>query len=307
MGKGIMVRDLSQNAFACFFKNYDYYWLKYTFERGTKENITSLLVGHSMPRFGVNDNDIPGLINLSFMSQDYYYSFKIIEKALKDMPSIKTVILGTSYMSPFMDLSKSKNSGEIARVVNVYGRYFHDIHNLHRDIYETNLADIVECSEDMEEYIFELYNQRKEDYFCRERNRQSLSDIIWSDPLSEDKRMDLVKKRTAFHNKFLAYTDAYSENLEILKNIAEICESGHAELIIVVFPSNSYYRRAIDPRFKESYQRQIEKIEKRYSVRCVDLYDSDRFDSIYDFVDTDHLNDRGAAAMTQFLRCYLRE
>ncbi len=29
-----------------FFDNYDYYWLKYTLERGKQEKATSLLVGH---------------------------------------------------------------------------------------------------------------------------------------------------------------------------------------------------------------------------------------------------------------------
>ena len=64
-----------------FFSNYDYYWLKYTMDRGIQEQARYLVAGHSLARFGINDRDIPGLINLAFLSQDYYYSYRIIEKA----------------------------------------------------------------------------------------------------------------------------------------------------------------------------------------------------------------------------------
>ena len=54
-----------------FFSNYDYYWLKYTMDRGIGEQARYLIAGHSLARFGINDRDIPGLINLAFPSQDY--------------------------------------------------------------------------------------------------------------------------------------------------------------------------------------------------------------------------------------------
>ena len=51
-----------------FFSNYDYYWLKYTMDRGIEEQARYLVAGHSLARFGINDRDIPGLINLAFLS-----------------------------------------------------------------------------------------------------------------------------------------------------------------------------------------------------------------------------------------------
>ena len=41
------------------------------------------------------------------------------------------------------------------------------------------------------------------------------------------------------------------------------------------------------------------------SAARLDLYADERFDSNLDFVDTDHLNDRGAAKMTELFRQWL--
>ena len=48
-------------------------------DRGVDEQARYLVAGHSLARFGINDRDIPGLINLAFLSQDYYYSYTVVK------------------------------------------------------------------------------------------------------------------------------------------------------------------------------------------------------------------------------------
>ena len=185
---------MNKTAYDEFFRNYDYYWLKYTMERGMKEKADKLLVGHSLPRFGVNDRDIPGLINLSFFSQDYYYSYRIIERALECIPSIKHVVLGTCYISPFIDLSRAQDRDEMNRIISVYDRYFHDIHNMLPQKYselkdEEQKRKADEVTGDISgKDLMSLYEARKDNYFCTERDRLSLCEDAWTETVSEEER-----------------------------------------------------------------------------------------------------------------------
>ncbi len=286
-----------------FFDNYDYYWLKYTLERGAATQSSFLLVGHSLPRFAVNDKAIEGLINLSFLSQDYYYSGKIIERALEDISSLRTVILGTSYISPFMDLSRARNRDELARIVKVYDRYFDDMHNADRGICEEIRKELLNYNshafdeEFAKEELFKMYDERKDDYFCRERDRQSLSDVVWHE-LSSEERMEETRIRTNFHNKLCSHMDIYNENSEILRKTANLCHDRGARFLLMVFPLNKCYRELINPEFCDYYQKQINLIPEEYRPECFDFSKAPQIDSVTDFVDADHLNDIGAAKMT---------
>lgn len=281
-----------------FFDNYDYYWLRYSFDRAVREDATALLVGHSLSRFGVDDRDIPGLFNLSFFSQDYYYSFKLIERALARLSSLKHIIIGTGYVSSYMDLSAVKNPNELDRIVRVYGRYLGDIHNMDPGLYQS-LREKAVSDIHREEELRSFYETIEDDYFCPGRTRQSLSDVVWCDPIPEQRRFELAKDRTDYHNRLLSHKKTYEENTTIMQKIEELCHSAGVSLTVVVFPSNRYYRNSLSPELKADFERQTGRI------RLWDLFSSDEFDSITDFVDTDHLNENGAKRMTAMLRDYL--
>ena len=298
-----------------FFRNYDYYWLKYTMDRGIGEQVRYLLTGHSLARFGINDRDVPGLINLAFLSQDYYYSYRIIEKALDNIHTLKHIVIGTGYLSPYMDLSRTRNKNELGRIVRVYGRYFQDIHHMDAREYERMRSEILPGNHDgpgdavsgnrfSEDSFFRLYCERKDDYFCKERDRQSLSEFVWAD-ITEDERYCAAKRRTDYHNRLTAHQETFEENSSVLQRIARLCRAKGVLLSLAVFPSNRYYRSTLDPRLQEGYRKQIALIPEEYRPLQWDLFDSEEFDSVNDFIDTDHLNDRGASKMTAMMRDYL--
>ncbi|MCR5301763.1 MAG: hypothetical protein K6E49_04925 [Lachnospiraceae bacterium] len=103
------------------------------------------------------------------MSQDYYYSYRITEKALESIPSINHVILGAGYFSPYMDLSRAVNKGELNRIISVYDRYFHDIHNMPPQKYrELKEEEPNRKSEDRTEEIFRrMFEARKFQRLCQ--------------------------------------------------------------------------------------------------------------------------------------------
>ena len=298
---------MNKTAYDEFFRNYDYYWLKYTMERGMKEKADKLLVGHSLPRFGVNDRDIPGLINLSFFSQDYYYSYRIIERALECIPSIKHVVLGTCYISPFIDLSRAQDRDEMNRIISVYDRYFHDIHNMLPQKYselkdEEQKRKADEVTGDISgKDLMSLYEARKDNYFCTERDRLSLCEDAWTETVSEEERESYVRERLGYMNRLVRHKDSYEENGVTLEKTVKLCRSRDIRLYVVVFPANIYYRRYLDPEIKDSYYRQINGMADRDHMKSIDLYESEEFNLLDDYADTDHLNDAGAAKMTELL------
>ena len=298
-------------AYKTFFDNYDYYWLKHTFDRGVTENAKYLLVGHSLARFGINDRDIPGMINLAFLSQDYYYSYKITEKVIESIPALEHVVIGTSYYSSYMDISRTRSVGELERIVRVYGRYFKDIHNMDVQTY-TDLKEGILSIKNIEgrsmlpkDDAQRMYEARCGDYFYGEYNRKVVSGSNWSDLLLEDDRYRAAKFRTDFHNRMPTYKDSYKENCVVLQKFADLCHKAGVKLSMVVFPANCYYRHYLDPRLREGYLKQIENISDECRPMLWDLCDSAEFDSVNDYVDTDHLNDRGAWKMTAMMKDYL--
>ena len=303
--------ETSDAAYKTFFDNYDYYWLKHTFDKGVTENARYLLVGHSLARFGIDDRYIPGLINLAFLSQDYYYAYKIIEKAIESIPALEHVVIGTTYYSPYMDLSRTLNVAELERIVRVYGRYFHDIHNMDAQTY-TDLKEGIFFKKNtegrstiQEDDVQHMYEARCGDYFFGEYNRRVVSGSDWSNLLSENDRYRAAKCRTDFHNRMPAYKDSYKENCAVLQKLADLCHNAGVKLSMVVFPANCYYRHYLNPRLREDYMKQIENISDECRPMLWDLYDSAEFDSVNDYVDMDHLNDRGALKMTAMMNDYL--
>lgn len=292
---------------ADFFENYDYYWLKYTMDRGAAEHARYLLVGHSLARFGVNDRGIPGMINLAFLSQDYYYSSKIAEKAMESIPTLRHIVLGTTYYSPYMDLSRAKSAGELGRIVRVYGRFFGDIHNMDKEKYAELRSQLLPDTGSgfSEEQSLRLFRERQDDYFAPKRDRQFLSGGDWAEPHAEEERYQLVKARTDYHNKLIRHESSYAENSLVLKDMAALCHSKGVSLSLAVFPANRYYRSSLDPKLKAGYSAQIASIPAEYRPAELDLFSGEIFDSITDYADTDHLNDAGASKMTAILREYL--
>lgn len=288
-----------ENASRAFSRDIDYYWLKYSMERGEREGAKILLTGHSLARFGINETGIPGLINLAFLSQDYYYSSLIIHSALERIPSLETVILGVSHISPFMDLSRSRNPNELARITRGYGRYFGDVHHMDSSMAAAELDRVIWDDRVMSE----LYETRKADYFYGERSRRSLSDFDWP-AMSEEARFEAARQRTDFHNRLLKHGETYEENSVLLSGIEQMCRDRHVAFRMVVFPSNRYYRHFLDPRLGEAFEEQRRRCLSK-DAAVLNLVEDDRFDSIRDFVDPDHLNDLGADKMTRILRQWL--
>lgn len=290
-----------------FFENYDYYWLKYTMDRGAAEHARYLLAGHSLARFGVNDREIPGLINLSFLSQDFYYSSKIIEKAIENIPTLRHIMLGATYYSPYMDLSMARNTRELERIVRVYGRFFDDIHHMDKEKYSVLRAQILANTKGSitEEQSLRMFQELQDDYFTANHDRKFISDSDWTKPYTEEERYRIAKIRTDYHNKLICHESSYKENAELLQSMAAICHSKGVAFSIIIFPANHYYRSCLNPLLKDGYSAMLSSVPTEYRPVNVDLFSSDSFDPIKDYEDIDHLNDAGASKMTTILKEYL--
>ena len=198
-----------------------------------------------------------------------------------------------------MDLSRSQNPNELARITRGYGRYFGDVHHMDSAMAAAEPDRVIWDDRVMSE----LYEARKADYFYGEISRRSLSDFDWS-AMSEEARFEAARRRTDFHNRLLKHRETYEENITILSGMEEMCRDNGVAFRMVVFPSNRYYRHFLNPRLGDAFEEQQRRsLSKNTAV--LDLVEDERFDSILDFVDPDHLNDVGADKMTGILRQWL--
>ncbi len=223
-------------------------------------------------------------------------------------------MIGTGYLSPYIDLSRARNKNELGRIVRVYGRYFQDIHHMDAWEYEKMRSEILPGNNDepgdasgnrfSEETFFRLYEERKDDYFCRKRGRQQLSEVVWTE-LPKDERYRLAECRADYHNSFLKHQEIYEENSSVLQKVADLCRAKEVSLSLAVFPFNRYYRSALNPRLQEGYMRQVSRIPESSRPLQWYLFASVEFDTVNDYVDADHLNNHGASKMTAMMRDYL--
>lgn len=110
---------------------YDYYYLKKSLQKAcTNKNIDTIITGSSYGIFGIDENLLsPNAVNLSMISQDLYYSIKLVYESFKYNKNIKKVVMICGYYYFFSDLSLSKTAGELLRISNIYLPLFDDIHN----------------------------------------------------------------------------------------------------------------------------------------------------------------------------------
>ena len=110
--------------------NYDYCYLKAMHEKNKTIGTETIIVGSSYTMNGViNENITGGCINFSIQSQDIYYDFQNIKKAVEEgKKKIKNCIINIGYYSLYYDISRGKTIW--ALIPRVYYALFGDAHHL---------------------------------------------------------------------------------------------------------------------------------------------------------------------------------
>lgn len=301
---------LSLNIIQEFQNNHDYYYLKDALSDSIRPNISTLISGSSYGAFGIDASLLNNAVNLSSISQDLYYSLKLIYSACETNPNIKNIVLCMGYYYFFSDLSKAQNPKEIQRISKVYNPLFNDIHNCvllppkQNILYESKIFDIqtVLNAYTQSEYIKGFFHQNRprKNYALKEWDNKNKD---WCE-LSTIEKKEAGRRRATQHNRIIKRESSLQENVYLFNNFLDFCKNKKINLLIVITPSTPYYLNCLLPEYKSTFYDILDQVDG--IIHLLDLSDDSSFTD-EDFIDTDHLNDKGAQKLTSIILNVLHE
>ncbi|MGG1616002.1 hypothetical protein ACIFQM_11005 [Paenibacillus sp. NRS-1782] len=297
-----------------YYSNYDYYYLSKNIKENTDSEI--LAAGSSYSMFGLSERSFDkSVLNLSLASQDLYYSRKIVKEALKYSRNIKYCIIGMSYYSFHYDLSRSKKEA-VNRINKVYYPIFKDSH--HFEVKESVTSSEMNFDNNLSFLYHIIFNKIKLDqtiidavivhdsYFNNNINRElfSLLGNIRLEDMDLSQKVAVGQQRAEQHNQLLVHNETVKENTNVLKNLINYLNEERITPVVVAFPATEYYQNFFDPEFKAVFYEVMNSLANTHIFKLVDLFDSDDFVES-DFLDMDHLNEKGAIKVTNMLNIVL--
>lgn len=298
---------LSQLAAQFFSRNYDYLWLRTMLGQAGNTSISgsTLITGSSHALNGIQESCWKNAFNCSMHSQDIYYDFQCARRALEDMPKGRFtrcfIIMG--YYIAYQDLSRSKVSRETV-IANIYYPIFGDAHNweapAHRDLW-AGIGDIPDplkilCEQAAARKLLEYRT-----YYSELRPRGTLFDLkgrSWAQ-VPQTERLAMGQIRAADHNKIFQHKESLEENKRILRAYVGFL-IGHGVLpVVVITPFSPEYNRFVLPEMKAGVLELLDAVPQ--DVHYVDFNQALELFGPEDFMDTDHLSEKGAEKVSTIL------
>ena len=289
-----------------FDRQWDYQYLKSVINRGYDE-IENVFVGSSYVVFGINN--IEKSVILALPSQDIYYSCALLKRVLnnQDEKKIKRIIMGMGGYSLYHDLSMTKSFDENNRIFDIYYPILCDMHNMQELTYNQTQKRFGIVDKIIRFAITKLYFRCNiETYF--DKNKQSRTGkarVTWEDKnkmwenLSEKERVAAAKKRVLQHEKMLKYEYTKEENIQTMKTIYNQCKDRNIKLYTFLAPMSEEYMNNMSEDYKNKII-EVKNVLNSFSDGFIDYTIKGNIDlEIDDFVDADHLSDKGAEKFTK--------
>lgn len=309
--------ELKRIAIQYCLLNYDFCYLSAMHEKNKREGTKTIIAGSSHAMNGIVEEAFDERpINFSISSQDIFYDFQNIKKAVTEgAQKIENCIVNLGYYMMYQDVSLSKNTG--ANIIpQVYAPLFQEVHNYpEQEVADYDRLGLLDY--DRSRYSDELirlfcaeWTQRgmmeEATYYgtlrSRERNsRLPRQGIVWKD-LPEQEKEQIAIDRTKAHNNIKRHLESRKENALILQEMVRFLGERDIRTIFVIFPFTKYYNRYIDPEYKPDIYAALDGLEQ--PVEFLDMNELEGFED-NDFLDTDHMNYEGALKASQYLNMCL--
>lgn len=298
---------LSQLATQFFFRNYDYVWLHTMLEQAgnTKTQGSTLITGSSYALNGIKESCWNNAFNCSMHSQDIYYDFQCARRVLDtaEKGSFTRCFIVMGYYIAYQDLSRSKVSRE-TMIANIYYPIFRDAHNWkspsHRNLWD-GLGDIPEpikklCEQAVSQKLLEYGT-----YYSEIRPRGNLFNLegrTWAQ-VSRPERMAMGQARAEDHNKIFQHKESLEENKLILRDYVRYLYGHGVQPIVVITPFTQEYNYFVLPEMKTGVMELLDAVPE--DIHYVDFNQAQELFEPEDFMDTDHLSEKGAEKVSSIL------
>jgi hypothetical protein len=253
------------------------------------DSIETLILGSSHTFYGVIPEYLSSkAYNLSYVSQSVLFDNLLFKQYYKDLPKLKHVVIPVAYPT----LSHKFNEGEEKWRKYNYYRY-HKIAPPEQKWYH--------------KYYFELDNlpfkKNIEKLFMHATGRNIITckESGWGFYYSSEDVVRLEESAKPTAERHENNNMNFCHNVELLREIFEICDSEGIEVTLVIFPLWKDYLDYLNPDKLKKMVRTCEELDILYeNVDFYNFMQDERFVA-YDFYDVDHLNDKGAKKFTIIL------
>lgn len=258
-----------------------------------KSQIEILILGSSHSNFGINPQFFGReAFNISNTSQCLYEDYEVLLKYLPECRNVKTVIIPISYFTLQSDLALSPEAWRCA----YYSFYMG-----------------VQCEESPS--LFELKNYSALVLWdgplgvikaIRNGNNMNINEYGYQTPEKSKSSINEIindkagKARVGYHDKFMDY-NLLGFNINILNKIVAELNKRNIRIIFVTTPVYKTYYQNISKKNYVIMTKSIDKIARKYSAKYFNYFYDDRF-NITDFLDNDHLNEKGAKKFSIILK-----
>lgn len=308
---------LKNIAYEYVMRNYDYCYLAAMHEKNRRIGAKTIIAGSSHAMNGIVESGLEGeVINFSISSQDIYFDFQHIKKAVEEgRQKIEVCVINIGYYMMYQDLSYSKVMGRLIPTVYypLFGKSHHyqikeEFDMMKKIDFDREMFPdkwLREFVDDWAKRVFmEAATYYGEGLKTRENNNiLGLKKVIWN-ALSEDEKRDVAIQRTNDHNSLKAHEHSRQENGVLVGEMVEYLIQHDIVPVFVIFPFTKYYNTYIDQGYKADIRMILEDLP--CPVEFLDMNDYQEMFDDSDYLDTDHLNLQGALKATRLLNDFLK-
>lgn len=263
----------------------------YTYKRSYVEqhasSLRTLILGSSIAYDGIDASVLPHAFNLANSSQCFEDDYRLLTKYIPQMDSLQSVILPMSYSSLQM-VSSSNRRVYYTIYMDIYPRwpiskYSFECFNLElmaKKIVKYYLhEDMVRC-DSLGLRVGHTHAQRPTDW-------QDIPALIANDRFVGPAAQPYVQ-----------------ENIQWLRQLADLCEGRGVMLYLVAMPMLPAYRDGMPQEQIALMEQVMHDMAAEYD--SVEMLDYQDWGVEADFWNATHLNPDGAARLTRALRAYIR-
>ena len=271
-------------------KYYEFCYLESMHYYNLRQKTDTIITGLSYGINGLESKMIgENTLNFSMHSQDLYYDFLHIKRAIENSVSISQCIITLGYYSLYYDLSLSSSK---IKCITTYMPLFSDMHHVKEAEVPRNF--IFQYLNEVQEFAHQFFKDEKS-YYGKAILREHTNPILRSRggwlKLTLEERDKMTYQLVEKHNKHMKHAETFKENVKILNDMMTFLNEHHVRTIVVVLPFSKEYLKYINPLYKESIMQVLE--ESPYPIDFMDMNDEIIFTE-EDILDSDHLNLRGA-------------
>lgn len=231
--------------------------------------------------------------NLALSAQPLYYDAKILKKYSKNIKENGVVIIPVSLFSLYQNNEEFKKWDD---------RYYYFLN--WNNIYNGNRRDGF-----LAENLSLLLNGKAlkgtiKTIFTSIKNRKMIyRDFEYNKTLNLEEKTKIADSKANDHQGITGKNQNPEIALAYLEDILNTCKENGFQPVLVTTPLTYLYNeRVIDGKWDERVYSHIRELKEKYDFEYLDYSHDDRFENNLElFLDTDHLNEKGADKFTEII------